>query len=602
MIQQGTVVPKAYQEGSLHVWLEEGLNFYDYKTKKVNFWKVLDNERLQPYNFRLNDKGLSVLTRIQSNNLRVLRTRAGKHIYRSVSVNDMIDKMRANWKVIVKAIENSDMKKGWQWPKYVYANYNKIDDIAPRSIYCFTSVYHNSEGDPIPGWIDILAKYGRNWKKKLKFEIITQIKGIIKDHLDSWAGKEQRTLLEMISNDDWLVHIKNGTTSGYPDNVPQSKEYARKWVDYVIKLIDMYKAGEKINWAKLAFEPGMRSERKLKPRVISMASIVEKIIGALINTVVDKYAGELPFRMPRVYGSLDNMCTTILKVGKGHAKAAKDFGNFDTSIPLILFEIVRDFFKDLGTDFGYLVAFEIDLMIHGYMIIDKKLGFQLKSLYSGIGITQFIGSLIHWLIDTFAEIFPILAVYQSDDTMIVTDDDEEVVAKKFSDIETYFGMEISPFGEKSYYSFDMSIILQTYLDWINNTFYGEEKRKYTNAFLRERALNVEDQKYSAIFGVGGKELNALAQCDSWLGTMASMGNQSRVLPYVLSFTYGKRSGFSWQQVRKVLPHLGLLSFGFENYERVTMKNDYLRDIMNKLHSDYGWSGVTPYMVKQVMRR
>jgi hypothetical protein len=603
MIQQGTVVPKAYQEGSLHIWLEEGLDYRDYKTHKINLWEKLDNDRLEVINFRLNDRGLNILTRMQSNNLRVLRTRAGKHIYRGVSVNNMIEKMRSTWMIIMKAIDNSDVKNGsWEWPKYVYADYNDVEAISPRSVYCYTSVYHDKEGKPIPGWIDVLSKYGRNWKKKLRVEVINQLKGILTDRFEYWAGHEQRSLLELFSDDEWLSHIKNGTNSGYPDNVAQDKDYARKWVPYIMSILRKYKNGEKINWTKFAFEPGMRSERKFKARVISMASIAEKIIGAVINAVVDRYIKDLPFKLPRSYGSLDNLCETILKVGKGKAKAAKDFVNFDTSIPVMLFEVIRDFFLKLGTDFGLLVAFECDLIIHGYMIVDKKLGYQLRSLFSGIGITQFIGSLIHWLVDEFVELNPVFAVYQSDDTMAVVNDDEEVVAKKFDDINEFFGMESSPFGKKSYYSYDMSIILQTYIDWLNNTYYGHDKRKFTNAFLRERALNVDDQKFSVLFSASGKELNALAQCDSWLGTLASMGNQSRVLPYLLAFTYGKRSGFSWSQVQRVLPHLGVLSLGFENFERVTLKNDFLRDIILKVHRKHGWSNVTPYMVKEIMLR
>jgi hypothetical protein len=504
----------------------------------------------------------------------------------------MIENMKKKWYNIQKLIQTN-----FKYPIELVGLYNDYNSISPRSIYNFTAIYEEQDAK---GWIEILKTYGKNWKLEFPYDIKATLRNILEDKLGSWVEREQRGIRDIVEEGKWLSHIKEGRNSGYPYNKSQTKQDALDIVDKVIILFEKYKNGEMINWHKLAYSMGMRAERKFKQRVIAMAAFVEKIIGALINSVLDKFADGLPFALPRMFGALDELMKTILKVQKKGVTLCLDYDAFDSTVPVELLRILRDFFKSIGTDFALMIAFDIDLMIHGELIVDKRLGFKMKSIYSGSGTTQFIGSLINWLIAEYENFSMIMSVFQGDDTLMITLDDIEAVNAKIKDIKEVFNMDISPVGKKTFYSEHFGIILQTIADGLNGYYYGQELRKFVNLFLRERALNVEDQKYEYIYGVGGKELNVLAQCDSWLGTLASYGNKSPVLPYVVADTYGKRSGFTWNQVKSVLPHLGLLSLGFDNFERITLKNDYFRDIMLNLHRKHGWGSVTSAQVMKVM--
>jgi len=101
---------------------------------------------------------------------------------------------------------------------------------------------------------------------------------------------------------------------------------------------------------------------------------------------------------------------------------------------LEVFRILRDWFKSINTDFAKLVAFEIDIIIHSVMIVKVDLGYMMASLPSGIGVTQFIGTVIHALIDKFVELPMKWVVYQSDDTAGVTDGTESEIQSCYDEI------------------------------------------------------------------------------------------------------------------------------------------------------------------------
>jgi len=270
----------------------------------VNLYNVLDAQRLAHFNFRLNYAGKGILLRMSHDNDHVLYSRMGYQRFRNAEEKDVIDVLKREWEAICKMDIYDPM---------IAEDYSKFDSITPRSKYVYYKVEDDNGIKKHGGWLGVLAEYGKNYKKKIPSIIKRSLINILNEMLYSWVILEQRSIDEIVSDVTWLGHIKIGTNSGYPFNIAQDKDLALRTSSISLKIFKKWCAGEKINWFKLAFEESARTERKYKQRVISMASMYEKVIGAWINTVFDKLFDYFSIVMPRKYGSLDNLGNEFIK-------------------------------------------------------------------------------------------------------------------------------------------------------------------------------------------------------------------------------------------------------------------------------------------------
>ena len=557
--------------------------------------KYLPDDRVDRVtNLKLNDNAMRIFGRMTRDNPQTLFTKYGFQFFKNVGLLKFknVTKKR-NGKFIKRKVPdytNSDVVRYAQnyWAKLlesidaslypipIYKSYIDFDKISFRSIYLAIKYFKR------------LAKYGHNSEKQLSPWVRSETTAWLETTLRPFFSKEifDFDLEEYVIQGKWLSHIKTGSNSGHPFYVPQSKMLLSKTVKDSLRIFEKWKSGEKIYWEKLAFSLGSRTERDLSQRVVCMASTYEKPIGAIINTIFDENVEEFPIKLPRSYGTINNMCTAFIELlSEGLSCVSKDLEAYDTSIPIELLELLRDWFKGVGTTLAMLIAFEIDLIIHSVMIVGPKQVFRMKSLPSGIGITQLLGSLIHALIDHVSGYVFALVVYQSDDTVGFGNIDIESAKLANEKINHYFGMKISPFNKKSMFSEHAGIMVQKVFDAKLGIWYNHEQRAYTNGFWQERKLNV-DEDLKVTLGMTTEEVKPYQQALGFLGNIGSYNYNAPLLPKILAMRYGEKlSGYKREHIEIALTKL---EEWVPEQHKTHSENAWVRHLFNSLMDSKGW--------------
>lgn len=556
----------------------------------------LGPENIIMVNYRLNDRAKATIRRMKSNNDRTLLTRCGFQIFRTLD-NRYVDIAEMNRDFLNMGREYLQKVWGQMWNPANYTTpiiniYNNDENVSERSHFYAKE------------WMKTLKSYGHNKHVRLAQHYIDKIIEVLEKDFRRWFVLEGRTIKELAETGKWLAHIKEGTNSGMPFNIAQDKNLALSCLASALNIFKIWKEDpSRVNWHKLAFMPGYRTERKKKARVISMACIYEKILSAIVSTVLDSYFDLFPVTLPRKFGAIDNMCMELIKKKVG-LFLAKDYHGYDTSIPIHIFEILRDWLKSLGNEFSELVAFLIDIMIHAEMIIGPNMGYLIASLPSGSGLTQFIGSMVNYILDIVFGLDYELSVYQGDDQAgcLKPSFNEKEVRTCLDELQEVTKMELSPIGEKTYLSEDTTIILQTWVTLHPKTgefvYYGNEVRRFGNCFYKERAFNVPGELVEQITGKNKKEGKVVIEAVGYLGNLASCGLNAPILPNLISFVYGKRSGYSYKQIESAF---SLIGFDIEGYDRVQFVPKYIVEVFSRLKKLYGWGSVSAPQVDNVLR-
>lgn len=556
-------------------------------------------------NVRLNHNGKRIVSKFVSDNKQILFTEFGRKYLEFMGLVEWRDKLKV---VEKKGKRYTEKRRVLHIPsrgKMVAHLQNKFENLigpflsilSPFVVKLYTndmavtprSTFYSKK------YYKRLSKYGVNFMVRLPPVIENKITEFL-DHFffDVFTGDEFNfDITETYKEGRWLSHIKTGSNSGYPFNIAQDKTWMMSTVLPVsLKLLAKYvKNRESIDWWKLLFEMGSRTERKFSARVVCMAPAYEKPIGALINTVVDDQIDLIPLPMPRKFGTFDNLAKTF-RDAKG-VYIAKDWEAYDTSIPLRIFKILADWFYGLGTAFGYLIAFELDLICHAGIIVAENLIYLLKSLPSGIGITQFIGSLIHMLLDYLCGLLDAFneKVYQSDDTLAKGDISYREVIKAFEYLKKVFRMTISPFGEKSTYDAYRGLVVQKILDDDLKIWFGHEQRNFTNRFFRERVMNV-DEDLAQLLGLKPSNkkakgtLKRIQGARGLLANIASLGVNAPTLPYVLYSIHGKKASFFNEY--EITTGLQSLEEWIEEEHKLATENAWLRGYIVESIGEFGW--------------
>jgi len=515
---------------------------------KETFITLLDAERVKPYNFRLNDRGKKIISRMNSDNEKTILTTYGYNFFKDHGLVHTTQYKDKNGKTKVKTTYDNkkieilaqetfytlvDLE---EYPAIVSKFYAEPKQISIRSRYTAKKYF------------EALNEYGNNRLKHVSPYILEHFKNVLDDKLYSFfvTDKFKYTPKEFFETGKWLTHIKTGSLSGYPANEAQTKEIMQQYVSKSIKVFEKWQNGDTIDWYKLAFEMGFRTERNGKHRVVCMAALLEKPISAAINTMFDEVVNDFPIELPRKYGSNQNVMLKIRDyLRDGDTLLTKDFEAFDKNIPLDIFYVLLKWFKGIDNLLCQMIAFELDLIIHCVIIVGKQRAFEIAALPSGIGITQLIGSIIHAVIDIVFEIQSKIAFYQSDDNVTVTTNTPDELNAKFALIKKELGMTISPVGEKTYYDPKITKFLQKVMDFDRHIIYNQEQRCFTNGLFRERMVDV-DTKFEIIFGLNKEDQTALKKKSvlAYLGNLVAYEIYAPSLPKIFSFMYGKASGFS----------------------------------------------------------
>lgn len=566
----------------------------------------LDVARISFYNYRLNEHGRKIVLRMQHDNLHLLVTQPAFNIFRRLGYIKVIEKevydvkTKKN-KIKKETIINENMCKTFAQEQFYriiqperYSN-EVMSMYAEVKKISFRSKFKKS------AYFKVMNGYGHNRDKEIDPVYAAKIISVLDLVFKAWATNPifNFDLKTEFETGRWLTHIKTNSNSGYPSNIKQSKELMVPAAGVSLQLFDKWLKGDKIDWHKLSFEMGYRTERDDKHRVVCMAAEYEKPISALISTFLDLTAKDLPFNLPRKFGAFKNIADEIFKSDKGRL-FSKDFEAFDTSVPISLVRILRDWFKNIPNTFCKLIAFECDLIINSYMIIGPNKSFWIASLPSGIGVTQFIGSLIHWLIDTVVELVSSFAVYQSDDNLCITEHTDEELQAKMDKIKEVFGMDVSPVGKKSFISKDYNKFLQKVIDRKNKIFYNHEQRAYTNALFREREIT-DDTLFETVFGLDADapENKSKKAVLAYLGNLVSFGQFAPSLPEIFSFLYGKtKTGFTVTQIQWGLKNIEQYMEQFLHQEEHRPKEDtgWCSQLFNSCLKTYGWTNITPVQV------
>lgn len=573
-------------------------------TPESRAYEFLPNEQLlnpvkERFRVNVNSNGKKTLSRFLKDNKQVIFTEHGRSWlifnelgeWRNVvkkngkmqrvlvikSRKDMLQKLRHSWENILHPFIS-------YYDPEILKLYTDTSTITPRSVF-FSKKYYEK-----------MSSYGRNHRVSLPPKVKNSILSFMNEHYFETFTKSafDFNLGEEFEKKKWLVHIKTGKNSGYPFFQAQDKQWmASTILPRSIKIMEAYiKNRKSINWSKLLFTPGSRTERKYSARVICMAPAVEKPISALINSKLDEHIGLLHVNLPRKFGSFDNLAKELMS-HKGRY-FAKDWDGFDTSIPLEFFILLADWFYMLGTMFGYLMAFELDLIINAMMLLSPKLLFKILSLPSGIGITQFIGSLIHEILDYVSGLLALLyfVVHQSDDTSGKGDFTDREIMEIISWFEETFKMKISPIGKKSMLSDHITLLLQKFVNDDEGIWHGHELRAFTNRFLRERIMN-DDEDLATLLGLKIAQnkkakgtLRKIQGARGLLGNLASMGVNAPMLPVFLYQVHGKKASyFSEYEIKVALTSLE--EWQTEEHKLPT-DNAWLRGYIDFVITEIGW--------------
>lgn len=421
----------------------------------------------------------------------------------------------------------------------IYQGYKKF--VSPRSV--FESKL----------WWKNLANYGRNANKWLVETIRPKLEQFLDNRLGALISIDSDPVT-FFSNVAWLVRVKSGSVSGYPGFKKQTKEYMYALANkFTVKILLKYmKDRRSINWKKLLFTPSIRTERLgdegFKNRTVFMAPEFEKPIGAALNYIIKTNLDLFDIPTPMKFGSIDNLMIQIRDAieRSGGLIVCKDYKGYDQSLPLKLLMWMADWAYSKGTFMGYLFAFELDLMINGYLLVNTEgLAFRILSLPSGIGGTQHIGSIIHAFMDFYVGLSDdeAFAVYQSDDTLMVYKGKTGEVARHFKLQEKLFGVKIAPLGTKTFVEEDYGIILQT--EFVKDTktreyvWHRHACRLMGNLHYRESVVGVPDEWKKLYPSYSKQQKRTLIDIIQMLGNVCSLGLNSKfIVPYIQYF-YGE---------------------------------------------------------------
>jgi hypothetical protein len=556
----------------------------------------------------MNNNGKRTMGRFQKDNRQILYTDYGRYIvvkqglaeYKVKIITNKKTGKRTKKRILVTKDVGALvdwLNKDWEqlydpyisfYPPEIIKLYNDPVKKSPRSL--FVSV----------GWYKRLAKYGHNRSLVLPNMLQTKIKSFMDETFYDYFTQQDfdEDLEEAFAKGDWLTHITTGSNSGYPYNVPQDKNWMYNVIrPRTVKLLQRFiKHGYKsIDWLKLLFSMGSRTERGVSLRVIMMAPAHEKPVGAKINTLIDTHLQDLPVPIPRVWGNLDRMAEDFIHTEGVYE--AKDFEVFDTSVPIALLRILAEWFYNLQTLIGYLIAFELYLMIYGGMAVSETLAFLFASIPSGIGTTQIVGSIVHMVVDFLSGLLELLKkkVYQSDDTLGKGDFTESEIKKCIAWIEKFLKMKISPIGKKSLVSPRVGLVLQKILDDEEKIYYGHEARAHTNEFLREYRMNTDDALAVrlSIDLTNKKEKGNLLKIQgarSLLGNISSLGLNAPIMARYLYRVFGEKA--SSYNIKTINIAEQSLAEWNEAEHKLPMNNDWLHQFLDEASAQFGWNKVS----------
>lgn len=562
----------------------------------------LEQSRIEFFNFRLNEHGRKIVSRMNSDNDHTLLTQPGYIIGRNIGtvkliVSEVLDTKNSQIQTKTQTkIDKHATELYFQEKFYTLVDMRKYSD-AVASFYSEPAAISWRSVFESKAYFEVLNSYGRNREHEIDPITCRQIVAILEEYMKPWCSNtiHDFSLLEFLQTGKWLTHIKTGSNSGYPDNVKQTKDIMATAGTVALKFFNDWKLGKRIEWKKLAFEMGYRTERKHKHRVVCMAAKYEKPISAVISTILDLTAIYLPFNLPRKFGNFTNTASKIFETNGGRL-FSKDFDGFDTSIPLSFIRLLRDWFKTIGNTFCDLIAFECDIILHSWMIVGPNKAFWIAALPSGIGITQFIGSLIHWLIDKVVGLESSFSSYQSDDNICITTLDDTELGKALEQITARFKMTLSPLGKKSFIDETYNKFLQKVIDRKKKVYFNQEQRAFTNAIFRERELT-DDTLFEQLFDIKGndKEGASKKKCLAYLGNLVSFGQFAPSFPEILGFLYGrKQTGFTTTQIKWGLTNLEKYMQDFLEREqhRPLEQAGFVTGIFENLLENKGWVKIT----------
>jgi hypothetical protein len=568
------------------------------------YLRYLDEDRLikTPQSLKLNVKGRQAIKRVQSNNLGVLMSRHGYIMYAHLFNDNKAPQLNTNEQ---KIAVNKDIRSMWrQWheryehlyPPEVNSIYGDYAMVSPRSIFKATTYW------------DVVSTYGHNGERKFKAWVRDALKDRLTATLNDFIRPMSVDLDSLWEKDDWLSHVNTGSNCGYPEFKSQVKK--EKVDDSEIsvfydlapvskRLFQLYLDDPNaIKWHKLPFTPGARTERKLKARVIYMAPMYEKPTSAIFSYLVAENIDNWMIHMPRREGSLDNLAATMQKFYRaGGSFLAKDYDGFDTSLAMEIFDIIFEILEDIDHDFAHLLRWELDIIRKSGLLVAPDVLFKYNSLPSGVGPTQWIGTLIHDALDYVSGLTFTWVTYQSDDTSGITLMSRKEVMQSFSFQESEFGVSISPLGKKSFYG-DMTIIVQMIV--LPESHYGNAIRRFGNGWYRERPLNIKPElvEQLKVHVEDKSQINVLGNAMSYIGNIGSVGKYEPMFPEFVSLWYGPKSGYQWWHVDTVLPYVGQdIS---SDIERLVYTPQFVSDVFHTAYNKYGWRNISVDEARRVI--
>jgi hypothetical protein len=562
---------------------------------------VLADDRKVPINWRLNKMGVQGFKRMLKDKRvgqpeytgfgfkghlngegKVIKVK-GKEIRKPRNPFELQQEVQNWWKGVTQV--NNRRYNG-----IILKMYSELDKISDRSTFIASEYWK------------MWASYGRNADKGIPVPLVSKISELCEKFLGKWLDAEDRSMEQMLLDGEWLHHIHEGKNSGAFKFTAQTRDMAVRTSASSVKMIKRYKKERnKFKFSKCPFATGARTERKRKQRGIAQAALKEKIVSANINASLDKHIEKIGFKMPRHYGSLDNLCKALIaEKSPNEYYLSKDFSGFDASIPLVLFRSIVEWLQSKSTDLAWMLAFEVDLIIHSVLIVGEKTGYKLKALPSGIGVTQLIGSLIHAIIDELMQLDFKFVVYQSDDTMGIIVITKAEVIGAFKNIYDVFGMKLSPLGEKSILALNTGIILQTIIQ--GKKYYGNEIRRITNLVWRETTLN-DDEDFRIMLGIAKEEdekAKIAMHAKSYFDTIGTLGLDAPSLANIISWCYGPEeySGFDWDMLMQVAPFVG--EFEFDSYEQIKLQSKWVPELWQELRRQYGYRVIGVADVRTVL--
>lgn len=568
---------------------------------KQTYIHMLDSERITEWNLRLNNPGRKIISRMNSDNHHLLLTQVGFQWLRNMGAVNVVTVDKKT----VTTINRITCEKLAQEKFYKLVDLRLYNDEIAKMYAKPESITFRSDFTA-KSYFEVLNSYGHNRAKTINSALLQKFINVIEQYFGPWLNDPifEFNFEGFLNTGKWLSHIKTNSNSGYPYNVHQTKELMTRFIHDAVVVFNKYKLDGAIEWRKLPFEMGYRTERKNKHRVICMAPTIEKLISSTISTFLDLRAATLPFNLPRKFGDFKNIFNEIDRT-QSNAIVTKDFEGYDTSIPIILFKELVKWFRTKSNTLAYLLAFECELIINSYMVIGPNKLFWIAALPSGIGVTQFIGSLIHWALDLVADIKYKFAMYQSDDNIGLTDMTDKEIQTAFEFIENEFGMSISPIGKKSSYNPLIGKFLQKIIDKEKHIYYNHEQRAFTNGLFRERELS-DDTVFELIFNEkDDKEAIHKKQVLAYLGNLTSYGSSAPSLPAIMSFMCNKKNtGFTVNQIKWGLENLQryVETYLHEEQHRPMEITGWVNGYFNKMFELYGWGEISVVQSQSILSK